>query len=185
MSIVTEEKTIIYAPKKTRDRGYRRNQRARHIREKADIKRFHNEEVGVVGKLDKGKVHCSCSLCAFHEYTMPDLKRAHEMDSELKDSEFVVEHNNRMRKMVANTSRERGYGARHIQKTKSIVDMSILDAERRYQKAIRHADEVWRAYLSNETSYEDYQTAKEEVKEAKANSEALWCEPLKRARRHA
>ena len=176
MSIVTEEKTLIHAPKVTRDRGYRRNQRDLHIRKKVAIRKEHRDYIGVVGKFDKGKVHCSCSLCTFNGYTMQDIKRANDMAYELFEEEYVVDHNNRLRKMCNNTSRERGCGSSHTQKTKQIVDMSILEAERAYKEAVKTRNAAERIFYDGYSpeSYDALQKAKEAVKEANAVCQKLW-----------
>ena len=176
MSIVTEEKTLFHAPKMIRDRGYRRNQRDLHIRKKVAIRKEHRDYIGVVGKFDKGKVHCSCSLCTFNGYTMQDIKRANNMAHELSEEEYVVDRNNRLRKMCNNTSRERGCGSSHIQKTKQTVDMRILEAERAYKEAVKTRDAVERAFYDGYSpeSYDALQKARETVKEADAVCQKLW-----------
>lgn len=162
MSIVTEEKTLIHAPKVIRDRGYRRNQRDLHIRKKVAIRKEHSDYIGVVGKFDKGKVHCSCPICTFNGYTMQDIKRANNMAHELSEEEYIVDRNNRLRKMCNNTSRERGCGSSHIQKTKQTIDMRILEAERAF----------YDGYSSE--SYDVLQKAREAVKDAGAVCQKLW-----------
>ena len=37
------------------------------------------------GKLDKGKIHCSCYICAFHGTTESDKRRLEHMESSLAD----------------------------------------------------------------------------------------------------
>ena len=178
MSIIKDEKTLIHAPKIVRDRGYRRNQRDLHIRKKVAICKEHRDYIGITGKFNKGKVHCSCSLCAFNEYTMQDIKRANDMASELCEEEYVVDHNNRLKKMCNNTSREHGCGSSHIQKTKLTVDMRILEAERVYREAVKARDIAERQFYDcySPENYDFYLKAKEVVKEAEMVCQELWKE---------
>lgn len=37
------------------------------------------------GMLSKGKIHCSCGLCAFHETTMQDIRKLKKMESQIDD----------------------------------------------------------------------------------------------------
>ena len=37
------------------------------------------------GELSKGKIHCSCKMCAYHDTPMQDKKRLMEMSDELDD----------------------------------------------------------------------------------------------------
>lgn len=60
-----------------RTRAYRRQQRQRAIRKKLDILQriLHVERLPIVGKLSKGKVHCSCNVCRYEQrYRIPKAK---------------------------------------------------------------------------------------------------------------
>lgn len=37
------------------------------------------------GMLAKGKIHCSCGMCAFHETTMQDIRKLKKMEDQLND----------------------------------------------------------------------------------------------------
>lgn len=78
-----------------RDRGYYRRQRKRTIQRKDRILGFWGspEEVkswerGAKGRLDKGKIHCSCPLCRRKSYDEPtnrdrrSMEKAEDMISE-------------------------------------------------------------------------------------------------------
>lgn len=74
---------------------WRRMQRENHIRHRENILR-HRCSAGsswtpVRGSFNKGKVHCSCWLCSFHEYTKQDRKRAASMLHELEEENLMPE----------------------------------------------------------------------------------------------
>ena len=56
----------------------------RRVRKKA-IERKLYWDLDVDGKLDKGKIHCSCYICAFHGTTESDKRRLEHMESSLAD----------------------------------------------------------------------------------------------------
>ena len=69
-----------------RSRSYYRRVRKKAIERK---KRLIDEvlywDVDVDGKLNKGKIHCSCYICAFHGTTESDKRRLSHMESSLAD----------------------------------------------------------------------------------------------------
>jgi len=69
-----------------RSRSYYRRVRKKAIERK---KRLIDEvlywDLDVDGKLDKGKIHCSCYICAFHGTTESDKRRLEHMESSLAD----------------------------------------------------------------------------------------------------
>lgn len=61
-----------------RTRAYRRKQRKKHIRQKARIlekvlQADSDYRLKQKGRLDKGKVHCSCALCRRKSYEEPKI----------------------------------------------------------------------------------------------------------------
>lgn len=85
--------------------SYRRKQRIRAIKHKEHIvKSVYSEPSSVKarGILSKGKVHCSCSLCAaktkrnmgfrdrsIHSYTISDQRKINALNSQLCDYEYI------------------------------------------------------------------------------------------------
>ena len=77
----------------SRSRSYTREMRNKHIaRKKRIIEEVYagNYYVPYDGMLSKGKVHCSCNLCAFakynkHEQTESDMRRIASCDEKLKE----------------------------------------------------------------------------------------------------
>ena len=77
----------------SRSSSYTREMRNKHIaRKKRIIKKVYagNYYVPYDGMLSKGKVHCSCNLCAFakynkHEQTESDMRRIASCDEKLKE----------------------------------------------------------------------------------------------------
>ena len=121
-----EEAQVVAKPVK-RDHGYKRDQRRIHIQRKLKIRQMNHDCFGIIGKLDKGKVHCSCALCSFHEYTIQDRKRANCMAEELEEAAYSMEHSNRFKKMRNNALRIHGAGPRHTEKTKSTANVRIFE----------------------------------------------------------
>lgn len=112
-----------------KNENYRRMQRRSHIRHKEAILRhvYRDEEnrLPARGSLNKGKVHCSCWLCSFHEYPRQDQKRAASMLNELKDEDLVTEASStlpRLRKIARNAPKEKSHGSANAQKTAQHVD---------------------------------------------------------------
>lgn len=73
-----------------RTRDYYRKERARHIarKEQIIIKVYHGEAWGEFvgpahGRLSKGKIHCSCPMCAFSGITMSDKRKLDRMSWEM------------------------------------------------------------------------------------------------------
>lgn len=77
----------------SRSRSYTREMRNKHIaRKKRIIKKVYsgNYYVSYNGMLSKGKVHCSCNLCAFakynkHQRTESDMRRIASCDEKMKE----------------------------------------------------------------------------------------------------
>ncbi len=77
----------------SRSRSYTREMRNKHIaRKKRIIKKVYsgNYYVQYDGMLSKGKVHCSCNLCAFakynkHQRTESDMRRIASCDEKMKE----------------------------------------------------------------------------------------------------
>lgn len=70
-----------------RDRAYYRTVRRNNIARKKKISKniYDGWSPEHDGYLSKGKVHCSCWMCAFHGTPIQDLKRIEAMDESLKN----------------------------------------------------------------------------------------------------
>lgn len=69
--------------------NYRYKQRKNHINRKLDIVKAITAKHGygrVPGKLNKGKIHCSCPICAYGGWNRQDAKRRDQMDFEEKEA---------------------------------------------------------------------------------------------------
>ncbi|GKV65626.1 MULTISPECIES: hypothetical protein [unclassified Sporosarcina] len=65
--------------KEKRTRAYTRHQRERIIKKKLSILRnvlgYEEKYLPVAGKLNKGKIHCSCKMCRYEQfYGIPKAK---------------------------------------------------------------------------------------------------------------
>ena len=71
-----------------RARVFRRRMRKNHIARKKNICKaiYEGWTPKHDGYLAKGKVHCSCWMCAFHGPTIQDRKRIEAMDLSEKES---------------------------------------------------------------------------------------------------
>jgi len=83
-----------------RTRAYRRKQRARHIRRKANIVREIRNYTYVEqrGRLSKGKIHCSCSMCQKKRRTKGMIYSERKRIS-LEDLEMITQKSQRDRSM--------------------------------------------------------------------------------------
>lgn len=71
-------------------RGYYRYQRIKHIKRKERLlKELYNGQWKVCsGSLNKGKIHCSCSLCrekSYEDYAATDKRKKASLMSSLED----------------------------------------------------------------------------------------------------
>lgn len=75
----------------SRTRAYRRNVRNKAIaRKKRIVSHYGFDWYPHDGQYSKGKIHCSCKMCAFRGYdknevTESDKRKIEKMDSELKE----------------------------------------------------------------------------------------------------
>lgn len=76
----------------SRNRAYLRKQRARHINRKLHIARdvwkaqdWVDAPDFAPGTFAKGKIHCSCPLCAFSGTTMSDKRKLRQMENQLME----------------------------------------------------------------------------------------------------
>ena len=102
-----------------RSRGYYRAEREKHIKRKEHIisqyradgipHKFERDDVNYGctvlpcsygscgpywkvrsrGMLSKGKIHCSCNLCAFHETPQQDKRRMVSMIQDIEDQDYI------------------------------------------------------------------------------------------------
>lgn len=76
-----------------RDRAYIRKMRKKHILRKKRINQMHHADMGWYkfdGMYSKGKIHCSCYMCAFRKYnknekTESDMRRIEKMNQREHD----------------------------------------------------------------------------------------------------
>lgn len=133
-----------------KDRRYRIHQRRCHIVRRYGIientwgyscnaERDENGRlvnVPVVGSLDKGKVHCSCGICRFKGYTWQDRRRMAGMEDRVHEAKVEIVSGPmlaKLRKGIHNSSREKGFGSAHAQKTREKVDYNLWENEQEYR----------------------------------------------------
>lgn len=88
------EALVTRADEKQRSDGrswnYRYKQRKNHINRKLDIVKAITAKHGygrVPGKLNKGKIHCSCPICAYGGWNRQDARREDQMAFEEKEAD--------------------------------------------------------------------------------------------------
>lgn len=95
-----------------RTRDYYRKQRAKHIKRKKRIIHEQNDywKYKFDGDLNKGKIHCSCWLCAFHGMSMSDLRKFETIRQDLVDSGVESRYLNTADKKLTKFSNSKYYG---------------------------------------------------------------------------
>lgn len=115
----------------------------------------------VKGKLDKGKVHCSCGLCRFDRYTMQDRRRAMGMLYELQDEGMETVSGSTVGKLrkAANDSIRKGHrGASYTQKSSEKPDYSYFEVQKKH-------NQLSKTYQSVMWDVEDLQWRSEEERQ--------------------